>query len=190
MKCGFAIFLHKKGLFDMKILISFLMLGSFLSAEIKLPQNFKTDFNQTITNEKGKVIAYEGKVLFINANLGLFKWSYTAPTQKEVCTDGITVTVVDHDLEQVSYYRIDKGINLQEILKVAIEISSQAYTATYKEVEYLIALDEEEQLKEISYVDNLDNKVKIVFTNMKYASSISENVLECNAPQDYDIIKG
>ncbi len=169
-------------------------------AEITLPQNFKTDFHQTITNEKGKVIKYEGSVLFKNFeqvlsedvtyNSSLFKWTYTVPTKKEVCTDGTQLIVVDHDLEQVSSYLIDDGINLDVILKVATEISETDYKATYKEVEYLISLDSNKQLKQIVYVDNLDNSVKIIFENMDYKSLVKEDALECNAPKDYDVIKG
>jgi len=188
----------------MKLFITLLTLSLSLSAEIVLPKTFKTDFHQTITNEKGKVIKYDGNVLFKNFqntftnDLGeqstysrsLFKWSYTSPTEKEVCTDGTQLIVVDHDLEQVSTYMIDDGINLEEILKLAKEISKNEYKATYKEVEYLISLDEKEQLKQIVYVDNLDNAVKIIFKNMDYTTTVNESALECNAPADYDEIKG
>ncbi len=188
----------------MKLLISFLTLSMLLFADIRLPQDFKTDFHQTITNDKGKVIKYDGNVFFKNSEQlftnmmgeentytrSLFKWSYTSPTQKEVCTDGTQLIVVDHDLEQVSTYLINDGINLEEILKIANMISAKEYQATYKEIEYLISLDEKEQLKQIVYVDNLDNNVKIIFNNMNYNTTVSENALECNAPQEYDVIKG
>jgi len=188
----------------MKHFISLLALGFTLNANIILPENFTTDFQQTITNDKGKVIKYGGQVLFKNLHQisidvegkesefsrSLFKWSYTSPTQKEVCTDGIQLIVVDHDLEQVSNYLIDDGINLEKILKIANQISTTTYQATYKEVEYLITMDKEQQLKQIVYVDNLDNKVKIIFNNMNYNTGVEERKLECNAPQEYDIIKG
>ncbi|CAA6811689.1 MAG: Outer membrane lipoprotein carrier protein LolA [uncultured Sulfurovum sp.] len=188
----------------MKLFISLLTLSTLLFAEITLPQNFKTDFHQTITNDKGKVIKYTGSVVFKNLeqtfdtasgkeNLytrSLFKWSYTSPTQKEVCTDGTQLIVVDHDLEQISNYMVDDSINLKEILSVAKKISNVDYTATYKDIEYLISLDEKEQLEYIVYVDNLDNSVKIIFKNMNYNIIVNEDVLTCNAPQDYDVIKG
>ena len=183
----------------MKHLIWLLTLSTLLSADINLPQNFKTDFHQTITNEKGKIINYEGTVVFKNlehtgqesiSTRSLFKWSYTMPTEKEVCTDGTSLIVIDHDLEQVSTYMIDDGINLEEILKIAKKISEREYQASYKEVEYLISLDEKEQLKQIVYVDNLDNAVKIIFKNMNYSPVINQNDLDCNAADTYDIIKG
>ncbi|CAA6803660.1 MAG: Outer-membrane lipoprotein carrier protein [uncultured Sulfurovum sp.] len=188
----------------MKLLLSLLALGLTLSANITLPQNFQTNFQQSIQNDKGKVINYEGTLFFKNLeqtftnDLGeatsysrsVFKWTYTAPTQKEVCTDSTQLIVVDHDLEQVSNYLIDDGINLDEILKIAQKISSTDYTARYKEIEYLITLDKKTQLQQIMYVDSLDNTVKIVFKNMHYNSNIDDSVLECKIPNMYDIIKG
>ena len=189
----------------MKLFISLLLLTTALFANITLPQNFNTNFVQTITNDKGNIIKYNGSVIFKNMTFtmlndtgtqepysqSLFKWSYTAPTKKEVCTDGIQLIVVDHDLEQVSNYLVDEGINLEKILTVAKQISTTAYQATYKDVEYLITLNKEQQLQQIVYVDNLDNGVKIIFSNMNYNNnSFDDKQLECNAPSDYDIIKG
>ena len=189
----------------MKSILTFLALGMTLHAGITLPNNFKTAFHQSITNDQSKVIKYEGKVLFMNMteslfdNTGteknysraLFKWDYSSPTAKEVCTDGLQVIVVDHDLEQVSNYVVNEGINLEAILKVAQKISNIDYKATYKETEYIITLDNSEQLSKIVYVDNMGNGVKIVFDNMNYnSSSVDVTQLECKAPNDYDIIKG
>lgn len=189
----------------MKRLITLSALVVSLNATITLPNNFITDFQQTITNDKGKEIKYEGNVLFENIkqniqnpvagaeaySRSLFKWNYSSPTKKEVCTDGVQLIVIDHDLEQVSRYLIDEGINLEEILKVAKKISDKDYKATYKETEYLITLDQNEQLAKIVYVDNLDNGVKILFNNMNYNNaSFNEKDLECQAPKSYDIIEG
>ena len=188
----------------MKYFLSIFALSFVLNADILLPETFTTNFEQTITNEKGKVIKYEGKVLFKNIKeilstpeggdesytQSLFKWSYTAPTQKEVCTDGVQLTVVDHDLEQVSHYLINDGIDLEQVMKLAKPLTSTDYKATYKDIEYLISMDKNQQLQKIVYVDSLDNKVKIIFQNMNYNNSVNEQELECNAPAEYDIIEG
>ncbi len=192
----------------MKILFTlttFATLTMVASAAISLPTNFQTNFKQTITNDKDRVIAYDGTVKFKNErqiiineqgesheiNSSLFRWDYQNPTKKEVCTDGIQLIVVDHDLEQVSRYIVDEGINLEEILRVAEKISTRDYKATYKDIEYLITLDDRDRLKKIFYVDNLDNRVKIEFEQMVYDTNNFENsTLECIAPSDYDIIEG
>jgi outer membrane lipoprotein carrier protein len=189
----------------MRKIFTISILAMALNADIALPNNFETDFNQTITNDKDKVINYSGKVNFkqektilINetgseteVSSKLFKWSYTAPTQKEVCTDGLQLIVIDHELEQVSRYLIDDGLDLEEVLKVAKKISTKDYTAYYKDVEYLITVDKDNRLKKIFYTDNLDNRVKIIFENMRYDSeSFDDRSLECEEPKDYDMIEG
>jgi len=188
----------------MKLLLLLSTLSLSLSASITLPSNFTSNFQQTITNEHSKVINYKGKVYFkelvetIADDSGreqgytrsLFKWNYTAPSKKEVCTDGIQLTVVDHDLEQVANYLVDEGINLKEILSLAKKISANDYQASYKDIEYLITLDSKNQLSKIVYVDNLDNNVKILFSDIEYNGILDKNLLECIAPTEYDIIKG
>jgi len=188
----------------MKLLLLLSTLFISLSASITLPSNFITDFQQTITNDHGKVINYKGKVYFQDLveaiaddsgveqsyTRSLFKWNYTAPSKKEVCTDGIQLTVVDHDLEQVANYLVDEGIDLKAILSVAKKISANDYQASYKDLEYLITLDTKKQLSKIVYVDNLDNRVKILFSDMKYNGIMNSNLLECTAPKEYDRIKG
>ena len=189
----------------MKLLLTISLMFMFLHAGISLPNNFETDFTQTITNNKGKVINYKGKVdfkqerqIYIDKfnqtkelSSKLFKWSYKTPTKKEVCTDGVQLLVIDHDLEQVSKYIIDDGLDLEEILKVAERLTPTDYKAIYKDVEYLITLDSNNRLKKIFYVDSLDNRVKIVFINMIYNSkSFNDESLECPIDKNYDVIEG
>ena len=150
----------------MKLLSLLLLASSLLSANIELPENFQADFTQKITNTKQKVITYSGKVRFSNGTL--FKWSYKEPTQKEVCTDGLELLVVDHDLEQVSAYRIADGIDIAKILKKAKLHSENIYVAAYENKQYTIQVDTKQKLHSIAYFDDLDNKVQIVFKHMKY----------------------
>jgi len=176
----------------MKLLLTLTALIATLNANITLPKSFESGFKQSITSDKGNVINYDGSVIFQNIEgaRSLFKWNYLSPTKKEVCTDSIQLIVVDHDLEQVSNYRIDEGIDLVSILDIAEKITESDYKAKYKDTEYLITVDKKQQLKKIIYVDNLDNGVKIIFTNMAYNKEIEINKLECTAPQEYDIIEG
>ena len=189
----------------MKLLLSLSVLAMALHAEITLPDNFEAEFKQSITNDQGKIINYNGDIVFKKVTESffntdgkkqtygnsLFKWDYTSPTKKEVCTDGAQLIVVDHDLEQVSNYLVDEGIDLEAILKVAQKITNSDYKATYKETEYIITLDKKQQLSKIVYVDNMGNGVKIIFDNINYNNkSFDIKKLECQAPKDYDIIQG
>jgi len=189
----------------MRLLLTISLVSIFLRAGISLPNNFKSDFTQTIRNSQGKVIKYAGEVnfkqerqIFINEfnqteeiSSELFKWSYNTPTKKEVCSDGVQLLVIDHDLEQVSKYLIDDGLDLEEILKVAQKLTLTDYKALYRDVEYIITVDNQNRLKKIFYVDSLDNQVKITFINMQYDSkSFTSKSLECPIESNYDIIEG
>ena len=173
----------------MKLIALLSLAFSLLSASIELPENFQADFIQKITNTKQKVITYSGKVRFSNETL--FKWSYKEPTQKEVCTDGKELLVVDHDLEQVSAYRIAKGIDIAKVLNKATLHSENIYVATHENKKYTIQLDKKQRLHSIAYYDELDNKVQILFKQMKYGKgSLPEQSMKCNYPANYDMIQG
>lgn len=172
----------------MRLLSLLLLLSSMACAAIGLPENFQADFTQKITNTKGKVIEYRGKVAFSNKTL--FKWSYTQPTKKEVCTNGSELLVVDHDLEQVSSYYITKGIDIAKVLENAKLHSTNIYVAQYEGKQYTIQLNKK-KLQSIAYFDDLENKVQIVFKNMKYGKgNLPGKMMKCNYPKDYDMIRG
>ena len=171
------------------LLIGLLSISTLFAAPIILPENFQADFMQKITNTKKKTINYSGKVRFSNKTL--LKWEYLKPTKKEVCTDGQELLVVDHDLEQVSNYFINKGFDLAKILKKAKEHSKNIYVAKYENINYTIQVDAKQQLHSIAYFDDLDNKVQIVFKKMKYGKgNLSPESMKCNYPKNYDMIRG
>jgi outer membrane lipoprotein carrier protein len=161
------------------------------SASILLPENFQANFTQKITNPKKKVINYSGRVFF--SSNSLFKWEYLKPTKKEVCTDGYDLVVVDHDLEQVSKYRINKGFNLGKILENAKAVKNRktVYLAKYEGKNYTIQTDAKGRLSRVAYFDDLENTVLIIFTKMKYGKGRFRNSkMRCNYPKSYDIING
>lgn len=173
----------------MKLLVLHLLLVVMIFANIKLPENFQADFTQTVTNTKKKVISYNGKISFSNKTL--FKWQYISPTQKEVCTNGLELLVVDHDLEQVSIYRVDKGMDIAKILSQAILHSKNIYVADYNHRRYTIQIDESGKLQSLAYFDDLDNKVQILFINIKYGTGeLPQKSMQCNYPLAYDMIRG
>lgn len=172
----------------MKQLWLLLLVSPMLFATIELPENFQSDFIQKITNAKNKVIEYRGKISFSSKRL--FKWHYTKPTQKEVCTNGSRLVVVDHDLEQVSRYRIAKGIDIAKILHNASLYGNNIYIAHYQNKKYTIQLYRQ-KLHSIAYFDDLDNKVQIVFKHMRYGQDdFSDKKMQCVVPETYDVIEG
>jgi outer membrane lipoprotein carrier protein len=174
----------------MKFLSALLLFVSIVSGDaITLPDNFRADFMQTITNAKKKTIDYSGKVRFSNRTL--LKWEYLEPTKKEVCTDGVELVVVDHDLEQVSTYLINEGFDLAEILKKAKKYKENIYVAEHDNKSYTIQLNGKQQIQSIAYYDDLDNKVQILFKHMKYGKGdLDRKSMQCHYPKTYDMIRG
>jgi outer membrane lipoprotein carrier protein len=172
-----------------KILLALILLTPLVAQEsIQLPDSFRANFDQTITSDKGKKIYYRGDILFSSPNS--FKWSYNAPTPKEVCTDGRELLVVDHDLEQVSTYRIDSSLNLSKILKRAKLSKNSTYMTTDRGKKYYIKLDTKQRLHSVAYRDDLDNIVSIIFSKMRYnKDKIKSSKLKCNYPSSYDQIR-
>lgn len=163
--------------------------GTLAASPISVPDNFKSDFNQRITNPDKKVIHYKGTVLFSDEKM--LKWIYQEPTQKEVCSNGENVTVVDHDLEQVSYYLIEKGFDLAKILNSAkpYKETKTVFIAKYEGKNYTIQLDAKQRLWRVAYYDDLENEVLIIFENMRYGKGkLPIKSLLCEAPESYDVI--
>ncbi len=172
----------------MRFLILLLLSFTVVFATIKLPENFQANFTQTITNPKKKVIHYSGKISF--SDISLLKWEYLEPTKKETCTNGFELLVVDHDLEQVSNYLISKGFDLSKITQKAKLHSENIYVAEYEGKKYTIQLDHKKQLQSVAFFDDLDNKVQILFTDMKYGKGkLPSETMKCNYPKSYDIIR-
>ena len=173
----------------MKLFFGLMIIPSLVLASINLPENFSADFTQMITNTKGKVITYGGEVRFSDKKL--FKWRYLKPTKKEVCTDGKELLVVDHDLEQVSAFYIDKGLDITKVLTQAKHYKDHIYLAQFDGKKYTIQLSDTEELQSVAYFDNMDNKVQILFTQMKYSKGrLPSKIMQCNYPADYDVIRG
>lgn len=172
----------------MRFITTLMMTSVWLFATIELPENFNAKFDQKITNTKKHVIDYHGTILFSRPNR--FKWSYTKPTKKEVCTDGVELLVIDHDLEQVANYQMTKGLDIAKILKKAKLYRTNVYLAEYENTKYTIQVDKDQRLHSIAYFDDLDNKVQIVFKQMQYGKGkIPSSQLRCDYPKSYDMIR-
>lgn len=173
----------------MRYLLLLTIFASLALAEIKLPTSFKATFKQTITNPKKKKITYHGTLAFSKQH-GL-KWLYTKPTKKDVCSDKVRLVVVDHDLEQVAYYQLNKAIDLEKIVQKAHFIKKGVYTAKYDDNYYTMQVSDKGELQRIAYKDDVDNDGLIIFSNMRYSTKeLSKSKLECKVPKGYDQIDG
>ncbi len=174
----------------MRYLIGIIFILSLvLSSDIKMPISFKADFVQKVTDKTKQVIKYSGKIYMSVPDK--LKWVYIKPSRKEVCSNGGMVTVVDHELEQVSFYRLDREFELYKLLTNAKHYKENIYLAKYKDRQYTIALDDKKRVEQIAYRDDMDNIVNIHFYNIEYLDKpIKDSKMECPYPKNYDIIEG
>ena len=169
--------------------ILILTISMALAEGINIPTGFSANFTQKITSPKKKVIKYSGTML-LNSS-GTLKWSYKKPTLKEVCSSDKHFTIVDHDLEQVSFHELKQALSLPAILKRARHHKDNLYVATYQKVLYTFALDKKGHISQIAYKDTLDNVVNIRFRHMQYRNKPNpKRIMQCPYPQSYDIIGG
>lgn len=170
--------------------ISIILFFTLLNAQgLKMPTAFESQFVQEIVSPAKKKIIYAGKVRYSQSSM--LKWQYTSPTKKEVCTNGKDLVIVDYDLEQISFYTINKGFNLPAVLAGAQKQTNGSYVAIYQKKSYKIDLNSRGELASITYSDDLDNLVNIRFDSMKYKNTpFSNKDMICPLPQAYDIIRG
>jgi outer membrane lipoprotein carrier protein len=168
-----------------KIILSLLSVS--LWADIADIFSFEADFEQKITDEQNKTIAYEGHVLATKPQFAL--WKYTKPIQKEVYVTSYKVVMIEPDLEQVIIKRIDSKFDIFSLIKQAKKIKDNTYLAHYKETTFTIKLDQN-TIDSISYRDEFDNKVIIDFSHQKQNQKIDMKRFIPAIPDGYDIIRG
>jgi outer membrane lipoprotein carrier protein len=158
------------------------------SGDIVLPKSFRANFTQEITNPQKQKIVYLGKILYTSPSN--IKWSYLSPTKKDVCSDTQEILIVDHDLEQVSAYLLDDGLDLIGLVKEAKPVRPTVYNAKYKENIYTLQVNQKGELSRVAYKDGLDNSVLIIFDNMRSSDKIiNPQDMFCSYPSSYDIME-
>lgn len=165
----------------MKNLILSIFFSSFVFANLNI-HDFKANFAQTVTNPKGKELKYTGTISFKKEGL---KWIYKTPTDREICSLSGMIMIVDHDLEQVTYFKTPKSFNMLEIINKATKYKDNVYTTKKQDILYTIQLHKG-KLKYITFIDELENKVLINFKNLK-ETGLDEIV--CSYPKEYDFIR-
>jgi len=173
-----------------KLLISIIFISSLLYASFDNLKSFKADFKQTLTDDKNKTISYYGEVI-ADAKKQTARWHYKKPVDKTIYISYFNVTIIEPELEQVIIKRVDleDGFNFFKMLKEAKQIDKNRFLAIYKNKKFTISVDKNSLLKNIEYLDEFDNKVKIEFKNQKYNIKFNKDSFIPKFPLEYDIIE-
>ncbi|MEN4045187.1 LolA-like outer membrane lipoprotein chaperone [Sulfurimonas sp. NWX367] len=154
-------------------------------ASIKNINSFEADFLQRIVDDKGVKITYTGHVTASKPRYAL--WQYTKPVQKSVYILQNKIVVIEPELEQVIIKHLNGDFDLFKIIHNAKEIAKGSYLANFQNKEYIIKT-ENSIIKSISYKDELENDIKIVFKNQEVNKKISQDKYVPDIPDEYDIV--
>ena len=163
------------------------LLCSTLSfAAIDNINSFEASFTQSVTDDKNSSLNYNGHVQAKKPQSAV--WNYLEPIKKDVYIWKHSVTIVEPEIEQVIIRRIESNFDFFMLIKNAVKISTNTYKANYKESIFIITT-KNNLIESISYKDEFDNDIKIVFKNQKQNIDIDENVFVANYPLQFDIIR-
>ncbi len=171
----------------MKLLFSFIFILFYANAsDLKDIKSFQSSFTQSIVNNSGKEILYNGTIYIKEPAKVL--WNYNDPIIKNVYILENKVTIIEPDLEQAIVSTLKEEINILDLLKNAVKISSYKYEASIYDKTYLLTI-RNGILTQINYTDEIENKVTISFKNILQNRDMSDDIFDFRIPNDYDIIR-
>lgn len=150
---------------------------------LQMPNTMQADFKQTVTNEHGQKLQYTGSI-YVDAPYDS-KWSYDMPTQKDICISQESIIVVEHDLEQATYYKNSNHIDFNTLYKKAEPVSKNSYVTTFNDTKYHLQT-KDGKIYSLEFTDALDNHSKISFSSVVYETKLPS--LECEIPLYFDRI--
>ncbi|TKX31162.1 LolA-like outer membrane lipoprotein chaperone [Campylobacter aviculae] len=145
---------------------------------------YSSNFTQLIKS-KNSTLLYSGH--FIISKDKAF-WEYDTPNKKEIYINKNQVVIIEHDLEQAIFSKLDNIPNLNQIFKNAKLISKDKLLAKYKNINYTITLNQE-KIQTIAYKDEFENDVTITLSNEIKNPKIDSKVFEFKIPKNYDIVQ-
>ena len=161
--------------------------SSLISAELANLKTISTNFTQLISNNSHNTIKYSGKMYAKKQN-NLALWIYTSPVEKKIYYRDGNIVILEPDLEQVTFAKLNKVPNIITILKNAKKVSANKLIATFNKTKYSILTDKN-LVKSISYKDEMQNNVTINFYNTKVNNNISDKIFIYEIPAGYDVLK-
>jgi outer membrane lipoprotein carrier protein len=147
---------------------------------------FEADFTQKIIDDNNKTIVYKGHIQASKPQFAL--WKYTNPIQKQIYIMDNRVIIIEPELEQAIYKKMDASFNFFTMINNAKKITKNVYEARFREKRFFIVTDDN-TIKSITYHDDFDNKIIIEFKNEVINRKIPQEVFEAVIPNDFDVIR-
>ncbi|MBL0708979.1 MAG: outer membrane lipoprotein chaperone LolA [Sulfurimonas sp.] len=148
--------------------------------------SFKASFTQTIRDDKNKALVYEGNIIASKPQNAL--WRYNKPIKKDVYINSYRVVIVEPEIEQVIIRNIESDFDFFEMLKNAKKIDKNTYEANYRKSKFSITT-KSDTIESISYIDEFENNVKIVFSSQEQNKKIDKKIYIPKYPLEFDVIR-
>ncbi len=162
--------------------------GSLLSANSLHIQTIQTNFTQKVTNEQGATVTYHGR-MFANQRSNKALWEYTSPVHKKIYYTGNgKLVIIEPELEQAIFAKLHKVPNILKLLAEAKEGKNGELHTRFNGINYTIRTDGNKIIS-ISYLDEMQNRVNIIFSNEKINRFIDNRRFTYHVPSSYDILK-
>jgi len=170
----------------MKQIFTLLLLANISMASINTINSFEADFIQNITDDKEKVLTYNGHIIASKPQNAL--WRYTDPIKKEIYIDRFEITIVEPEIEQVIIKSVESNFDFFKMIQNAKKIKKDTYETLYKDTKFTITT-KNGLIRSISYIDEFENDVKIEFLKQKQNEEVDSKVFTPKFPLEYDIIR-
>ncbi|MDA3908720.1 MAG: LolA-like outer membrane lipoprotein chaperone [Sulfurimonas sp.] len=170
----------------MKHLFTLLLSSTLAFASFDGLNSFQADFTLSVTDDKNKSLVYKGHIVAAKPQNAV--WNYIQPIKKDVFINRFSVTVIEPEIEQVIIRKIDSKLDFFNMIQNAKKIEKNRYEAHYKEAKFIITT-KNEVIETISYIDEFENKVKIVFENQKENEKINMELFTPKYPLEFDVIR-
>ena len=165
------------------IILSLLCVNLFGFAENL--NTFSAHFVQTVVDDKNTMIKYSGDIKAKRPNMAM--WNYTNPVKKEIYINNADLVIIEPEIEQVILKKVGNTIAFFEMLKNAKKVDNENYKAKYENLKINIHV-KGTKIISITYLDELENKVTIQFTNQVENQTIDDKVFKAKIPADFDVV--
>lgn len=146
---------------------------------------FSAHFVQTVVDDKNTTIEYSGDIKAKRPNMAM--WNYVKPIKKEIYINNEDLVIIEPEIEQVILKKVGNTIAFFEMLKNARKVDNEHYVAKYENLNLHINV-KGDKIISITYLDELENRVTIIFSDQVENKEIDDSAFKADIPLDFDLI--
>jgi outer membrane lipoprotein carrier protein len=163
------------------------LFSTALSADLLSIYSISSDFIQEIVNVDNNKIVYRGK-MYAKKHHNRTVWIYKEPITKYIYYKDGEIVIIEPDLEQATFAKLDNVPNILSLLKSSKRISKDKLVTKFNGNSYTIRVRGSKILR-LEYLDEMQNRVDISFKNQIINKKIDNSKFIYSIPSEYDILE-